>query len=177
MHPPPFEHSVAAVDYAHPWDGLLTAYKFHQAVDLAPALAACMVQAVRRGAAARPDIVLPMPLSAARLRERGYNQAWELARRIAAALHMPADPRLLLRVRDSAHQLTLPPAARTANVQGVFAVEPRRLTEVRGRSIALVDDVLTTGATAAEATRVLLQAGARTVQVWVLARTPAPADR
>jgi ComF family protein len=175
--PPPFEQSIAAVDYAPPWDTLLTRYKFQGAVDLAPALADCLARAVRASGTAMPALLLPMPLSERRLRERGYNQAWELARRLGTALHCEADPRLLLRVKDTAHQLALPTAARTANVRGAFAVEPRRLAEVRGREFALVDDVMTTGATAAEAARVLLQAGARRVQVWVVARTPAPAER
>ena len=115
-----------------------------------------------------------MPLAAERLRERGYNQAWELARRLGAALGCAADARLLLRIRNTPHQTTLALSARAANVQGAFAVEPRRLAEVRGRELTLVDDVMTTGASAAEATRVLLQAGAARVQVWVVARTPRP---
>ena len=122
-------------------------------------------------------MLLPVPLSGKRLRERGYNQAWELARRLGRALHCPADARLLLRVKDSPHQLALPPAQRAANVRGAFAVEPRRISELRGREVALIDDVMTTGATAAEIVRVLLQAGAARVQVWVLARTPRPEDR
>ena len=170
--PPPFAHSLAAVDYAHPWDGLITHFKFHGALDLAPALAQRLVDAFRRGGAARPALLLPLPLSPARLRERGYNQAWELARRLGDSLRCPTDARLLLRVKDTPHQLALPPEQRAGNVRGAFALEPRRLDELRGRSVTLVDDVMTTGATAAEAARVLLHAGASEVAVWVVARTP-----
>jgi predicted amidophosphoribosyltransferase len=88
-----------------------------------------------------------------------------------------SDPRLLLRMRDSPHQLALPPERRTANVKGVFAVEPRRRQALRGCRVTVLDDVMTTGATAAEIARTLLQAGAASVQVWVLARTPRPEDR
>ncbi len=175
--PPPFNRCVAALDYGHPWDGLITHFKFHSALDLAPMLAACLVQAVRSSDAAHPSLVLPVPLSAQRLRERGYNQAWELARRVGHAQRCQADARMLLRVKDGPHQLTFPRDKRAANVRGAFAVEPLRSSELRGRNIALVDDVMTTGATAAEATRVLLQAGAASVQVWVVGRTPRPQDR
>jgi ComF family protein len=174
-HPPPWERALAAVDYLHPWDGLLSRFKFHAALDLAPALAQRVLDAHRLDPASRhPGLLLPMPLNPARLRERGHNQAWELARRLGTLLDCPADAQLLLRPRDTPHQTTLALSARAANVQGAFAVEPRRLAEVRGRELTLVDDVMTTGASAAEATRVLLQAGAARVQVWVVARTPRP---
>lgn len=181
--PPPFERSVAAVDYAYPWDGLITRFKFHGALDLAPALTRCLAHAVadHSGRSALslstlPSLLLPVPLSASRLRERGYNQAWELTRRLARLRACQADARLLLRVKDTAHQLALPPAQRTGNVRGAFAIEPTRRAELQNRSVALIDDVMTTGATAAEITRVLLQAGAARVEVWAVARTPRPAD-
>jgi ComF family protein len=170
--PPPFEHTLAAVDYAHPWDGLITRFKFHSALDLAPALTQRLLDAFQRSEQAAPALLLPIPLSAARLRERGYNQAWELTRRLARELRCAADAGLLLRVKDTPHQLALAPGKRAANVHAVFAVEPQRRNELQGRTVTLVDDVMTTGATVAEAARVLLQAGAARVDVWVVARTP-----
>jgi ComF family protein len=172
--PPPFELAIAAVDYDHPWDELVRRFKFDAALDLAGVLAQRLLEAVRHGRAPRPDWLLPVPLAAARLRERGYNQAWELARRVAPKLPCASDARLLLRVKDTPHQLALPPEMRAANVRGAFAVDPRRLHELQGRSVAMIDDVMTTGATATELARMLLNAGARSVQVWVLARTPSP---
>ena len=165
------------MDYSHPWDGLVSHFKFHAALDLAPVLSERLVQAVRHGDARTPELLLPVPLSTQRLRERGYNQAWELARRVARALRRPADARLLLRTKDQPHQLALPLDQRAANVRGSFAVEPLRAAQLHGREIALIDDVMTSGETAAEAARVLLQAGAVAVQVWVVARTPRPEDR
>jgi len=174
-HPPPWHAALAAVDYVHPWADLLARFKFNAALDLAPALVQRLIDAHERDPAApRPGLLLPMPLSPARLRERGHNQAWELARRLAMRLNCEADAQLLLRLRDTPHQTALAVSAREANVHGAFAVEPRRLADVRGRELTLVDDVMTTGASAAEATRVLLQAGAARVQVWVVARTPRP---
>ncbi|MBX3607907.1 MAG: ComF family protein [Piscinibacter sp.] len=174
--PPPFERSVAALDYAAPWSGLIAQFKFHAAVELASAFVPLLADAVRRSEAPRPTLLVPAPLAPARLRERGFNQAWELARRLGRRLGIAADPSLLLRVRDTPHQLALPLAQRAANVQDAFAVEPRRRGLLHGGEVALVDDVLTTGATAASMSRALLQAGAARVQVWVLARTPRPGD-
>jgi ComF family protein len=170
--PPPFALTLAAVDYDHPWDGLITQFKFHGALDLAPALMQRLLSAFEQGNMPSPTLLLPVPLSRERLRERGYNQAWELARRLGRALHCEADARLLLRVKDTPHQLALPTDRRAGNVRAAFAVEPLRLAELRGRSVTLVDDVMTTGATVAELARVLLQAGAAEVSVWVVARTP-----
>lgn len=172
--PPPYERCVAAFDYAPPWDHTIARFKFHAALDLGGVFADRLVEAIRASAAALPDRVLPMPLAESRLRERGYNQAWELARRIGRRLDVPADASLLLRLRETPHQLALPVEARVGNVRGAFAVEPRRRAELAGRRVALVDDVMTTGATAAEAARALLAAGAAQVHVWVLARTPRP---
>jgi ComF family protein len=173
--PPPYARCVAAFDYAAPWDHPIARFKFHAALDLGGVFADRLVDAVRASAAPLPDLILPVPLAEARLRERGYNQAWELARRLGRRLRVSGDATLLLRLRETPHQLALPIEARAGNVRGAFAVEPRRRAELAGRHVALVDDVMTTGATVAEAARVLLAAGAAPVQVWVLARTPRPA--
>lgn len=170
--PPPFARTLAAVDYDHPWDGLITHFKFHAALDLAPALAQRLLVAFEQSGTPAPTLLLPVPLSTERLRERGFNQAWELARRLGRALRCDTDAHLLLRMKDTPHQLAFPPEQRAGNVRAAFAVEPRRLAEVRGRRITVVDDVMTTGATTAEIARALLQAGASEVDVWVVARTP-----
>jgi predicted amidophosphoribosyltransferase len=163
--------AVDAVDAVDAMDavGAVGAAGAAAAVDVAGAAGAAGI-----GSATLPTLLMPMPLSASRLRERGYNQAWELARRLARGLRLRADARLLLRVRDTPHQVDLPFGQRAANVRGAFAVEPLRRTELAGQDVALVDDVLTTGATAAEAARVLRAAGAARVRVWVVARTPRP---
>ena len=170
--PPPFVQTVAALDYAAPWDGLIRHFKFHGQPELAMPLSRLLVDALNESSSAAPppDLVLPAPLSDARLRERGFNQSWEIARRLGHR----TDAALLLRIRETPHQADLPLDRRAANVRGAFAVEPLRRREVEGRRIALVDDVLTTGATAAEMARTLLDAGAAQVRLWVLARTPAP---
>jgi predicted amidophosphoribosyltransferase len=110
-------------------------------------------------------------MSARRLAERGYNQAWELARRVAAALSLPASASLLLRPVDAGPQIELGRAERQRNLRNAFMVDPRQRGTLQGRRVALVDDVMTTGATAHAAASALLRAGAA-VDVWVLARTP-----
>ncbi|HET9645499.1 MAG TPA: phosphoribosyltransferase family protein [Burkholderiaceae bacterium] len=169
------QRSVAALDYGFPWDGLVAGLKFHGQIELAPTLARLLSEAVvSAGIEPAARLIVPVPLSQLRLRKRGYNQAWELARRIARWHGASADPHLLQRIRDTAHQLELPEADRAANVRDAFLVEPRHAQRVRGRDVALVDDVMTTGATTSEAARALLAAGATQVEVWVLARTPTP---
>ena len=176
MMPPAFDAALAAVDYAAPWDRLVTAFKFHDALDLAAVFADAIVAAERSRDAPRPTLLLPVPLAPRRLRERGYNQAWELARGIARRRGIAAEGALLLRIRETAHQLALPLADRAGNVRGAFAVEPRRRAELAGRHVAIIDDVMTTGVTAAEVAGVLKQSGAATVEVWLLARTPRRSD-
>ena len=167
--PPPFERTLCAVDYSFPWDALITAFKFEGRVELAGTLATHLTAAVQDGV--RPGLIVPVPLSTRRLAERGYNQSWELARRVARRLRLPAHASLLLRPQDTLHQADLDRAERRRNLQGAFMVDPRRRALLQGQRVALVDDVMTTGATAREGAATLLQAGAASVVVWALART------
>jgi len=169
---PPFEHTVCAADYGFPWDRLVASFKFNGHAELAAPLARHITAAAVNGMLPRPGIMLPVPLSPARLAERGYNQAWELARRIARSLAVPARADVLLRPVDRPHQADLTRAQRLVNLRAAFMVDPRQRALLAGRRVALVDDVLTTGATAREAALTLLRAGAGAVDVWVLARTP-----
>lgn len=170
--PPPFEHTVCAADYGFPWDRLVGDFKFNGREDLAGPLARLLSDAVSTAVGPPPDLVLPIPLSAQRLAERGYNQAWELARRTARLQGRMARHDVLLRPSDTAHQAELSRAARQRNLGGAFMVDPRQRGAVQGRRVVLVDDVMTTGATAREAASTLLRAGAAAVDLWMLARTP-----
>ena len=169
--PPPWSRAVAGVDYGYPWDRLLADLKFHQRLEPLAALLGPLLVRLHDARATGVHVVA-VPLARERLRERGYNQSWELARRLARALALETRPDALFRARDTGHQLDLHRDARAANLQGAFVVTPRHAAWVRGARIALVDDVLTTGATARAAVRTLRAAGARDVQVWVAARTP-----
>lgn len=120
----------------------------------------------------RPDCLLPVPMARKRLRERGYNQALMLTRWLSSDLNLPHDEHLLLRPHDTVAQQALDAKTRKRNLLGAFALAPG--AQVQGRHFALVDDVLTTGATAHSLAQLLMNAGARQVDVYCLARTPKP---
>ena len=170
--PTPFVHTVCAFDYQFPWDRLISRFKFQNQPELANALVTLLHSAVQRSDQALPQALLPVPLSPARLAQRGYNQAWELARRLGRLCGRPAWPTLLMRPLDSAHQVALKREQRQHNLRGAFVIDPAQRSPLQGQHVALVDDVMTTGATLHEAAAVLLQAGAARVDLWVLARTP-----
>ncbi len=171
-HPPPLDSCLAACDYAWPWTDCIARFKFQGEAGWAAPLATLMrATPWAEPALEAADWVLPMPLHVQRLRERGFNQALELARRLAPGR---CDPALLLRLRDTPSQAGLPRAQRLRNLRGAFALEPLRRAEFDGRRVLLVDDVMTTGASLAAAAQVLREAGARHVDALVLARTPAP---
>jgi len=174
--PPPFDRALAAVGYVHPWSDLVLQLKFSAALDLSHSLADLLADAALARAQPLPELLLPMPLSLPRLRQRGFNQAWELCRHLGPALSVPVAPDLLQRVRDTPHQLAFPVEGRAANVAKAFAPDPSRTGRLAGRHVAVVDDVMTTGATGAEAARALRQAGARRIEVWAVARTPRQGD-
>jgi ComF family protein len=160
--PPPWDRAHAAFAYAFPLDRLLVAMKYRGALAYADYLA----QALARVVPVLPQVVVALPLARSRQRARGFNQAAEIARRAARELRVPSSEGLT-RVRDTGAQAGLPWRERRRNVRAAFQALPA----IAGRHVAIVDDVLTTGATLAEATRAARAGGARTVDVWVVART------
>jgi ComF family protein len=161
--PPRYDATFAALAYAFPGDVLIQALKFRGELALAPLLAEMLRQ--RTSTDEGIDLVVPVPLSSQRLRERGYNQAAEIARRLRA--RAPLELFLCERSRDTAAQAELPWSERRRNVRGAF----RCTRAIPGGTVAVVDDVMTTGATLDEMAATLKQAGARRVVNWVVART------
>ncbi|MFN0184652.1 MAG: ComF family protein [Aquabacterium sp.] len=160
-------------DYGFPWDRVIGRFKFGDEPELAKPLAQALAQRVWDSAAqVGVDGLIPMPLAPTRLRERGYNQSWELARHLGRLLGIPARPDLLRRWRETPPQAGLSRAERQRNLSHAFGTEADSRTTVNGQHWVLIDDVLTTGATADSAARALLDSGARQVDVWVIARTP-----
>jgi ComF family protein len=169
-HPPPWQHAWAWRDYGYPWNQLLTQWKFAQQPALArhwahwmqqdPALQTCWQQA---------QVIIPIPLSVQRLRERGYNPAAQLAKylgRSQAALWC------LQRTRDTPAQSGLSRKQRLRNLRNAFEVPQAQRQYIEGKTVLLIDDVMTTGATFTMASHCLLQAGASSVQVLCATRTP-----
>jgi ComF family protein len=176
--PPPFARTVVLADYAPPLDRLVHALKFGRDASLAQplggALARCFARSLqepgsvpnRRDDDAAP-IVTAIPLPLARLATRGFNQSLEIARALARTLRLPLDHRLLQRPRAGAPAATLPARERRVALSGAFTA-PRSAAV---RSVIVVDDVMTTGATLRDAAAALRGAGAAHVINCVVART------
>lgn len=166
-HPPHFDATLALGDYAAPLDGVVLALKSGGRLALARDLGALLARHAR-GIAGPDALIAAVPLAFERHAERGFNQALEIARRVARDLSLPLDASALLRVRHAAPQHVLALPERRRNVRGAFAV----LGDVRGKHLLVVDDVLTTGSTLDEVASVLKRAGAARVTNLVVARTP-----
>jgi ComF family protein len=166
---PPFASAWVPFRYAHPLDLLEARFKFRGDLAAGRVLAELMIERARIDVPPRPDLVVAVPLHVARLRERGYNQAFELAKPLARALDVSIDRDLLVRTRATPAQSGLDAASRHRNVRSAFAVSA---TKGLPAHVALVDDVMTTGATLRECARVLRRAGVVRVDVWALARAP-----
>lgn len=175
LDPDALSRCVAAVDYGYPWDRLIARFKFENEPAWAHSLARLMAEAPGAVDLWRDcDGVVPIPLAAARLAERGYNQSWELAkalRRLAGDAPAPW-PQALVRVGLSPDQHRLSRVQRLNNLSGAFAAHPAMVPRLAGAHVLLIDDVSTAGATLRAAAGALRQAGARQVSALVLARTP-----
>jgi ComF family protein len=165
---PPWDRAWVPFRYAWPLDRLESRFKF--SANLACGRVLSSLWLCESAPAALPELIVPVPLHVARLRERGYNQALELARPLAKRLGLPLRIDGLIRQRATAAQTELGALARRRNVRGSFAV---REGIAWPPHVALLDDVMTTGATLAECARLLKRAGVQQVDVWALARAPA----
>ena len=161
--PPHYDRTLALWRYEFPCDRLVQALKYRARLALSGFFA--------RSLASRPlpevDLIVPMPLHPKRLAERGFNQALEIARGFARHLGRPIEPRGVLRVKDTPPQTELPYEERAKNVRGAFLCK----LDLSGASVAVLDDVMTTGATLNELARALKRAGATRVENFVIART------
>ena len=166
---PPFAHAWAPLRYAHPLDLLEARFKFRADLAAGRVLSTLMIDAAATTTPELPQWLVPIPLHARRLRERGYNQALELAKPLAQALGVPLRADALLRVRQTPPQTGLDASARRRNLRGAFAVAPNVSLPAH---VALFDDVMTTGATLREAAQTLRRAGVARVDAWALARAP-----
>jgi len=165
--PPAYDAVCVPYAYAFPIDALIHAYKYGGDLSLAPVLARVLLMSVRTSVRTHPDVLIPMPLARARLRERGFNQAHEIARHLGRALRIAVVSNALRKVSETPPQAALPWKARARNVRGAFVCD----ADLTGRHVAIVDDVMTTGATLNEVARSLKRAGAVRVSGWVVART------
>ena len=162
-HPPAYDHVCAPYTYAFPADALVQGLKYRSMLAIAPLFGSAIASSLGE----RPDVIIPMPLADARLRERGFNQAQEIARHVAKLTGIVLLPRACRKVRDTQPQAVLPWKERAKNMRKAFVCDE----DFAGRHVAVVDDVMTTGATLNELARNLKQAGAARVTGLIVART------
>ncbi len=167
---PAFDATAARFEYRFPADRLIQRFKYAGDLALGRWLGQQLLDRVR--GEPRPDLLVVPPLSAEGLRQRGFNQALELAKVIGRPLRARIDGQLVARSRDTAHQVHLGRRERRSNLRGAFSCTH----PLRGERVAIVDDVMTTGATADAIARLLKRAGAGHVCAWVVARAPEPED-
>lgn len=167
---PPHDATIALADYAPPVDGMIVGLKFGHRLDIAAVFGDLLAARLRAGFAA-PVLLVPVPLAFERQAERGFNQAEQIARRVAVSGRWQLLGDALLRVRHGPPQEQLSAEERRRNVRGSFAVASHRQASVAGASVVVIDDVMTSGATLDETARVLKRAGAAHVTNAVVART------
>lgn len=165
--PPPWENTFFYGPYEGRLKSLVLRFKFQAQLGLGEVLHALLRQSLAYREAPGHDLIVPVPLHPRRLRQRGFNQSLELARGISGGRFGRLEPRAVIRVRDTPPQHTLPRSDRLHNLSGAFLANPDL---IQGRSVLLVDDILTTGATVKAASRELLRRGAARVNLLVLAR-------
>ena len=173
QNPPAFDQTVVVCDYAAPMDQLVLALKFGHQPGLAPWFARMQRDAILRDAGhTLPQILCAVPLSQARLQERGFNQAHEISRYLSPHLGIPYRTRALQRVRNTLQQSGLKPHDRMTNIRNAFTPAADFVPDIRNAHIGVVDDVITTGLTLHEIATMLKRFGARQVTNYVFARTP-----
>lgn len=164
--PPPYQQSHIPYLYASTLKPLISAFKFQQDLVAGRVLADLFIQALPPRDGPLPECLLPVPLHARRVAERGFNQAVELAKIFARRLALPCNTRLLQRIRHTAPQTNLSAEQRHRNLRNAFALR----STATYQHVAIVDDVVTTGSTVIEIARLLRQAGIEQIEVWALAR-------
>ncbi len=169
--PPPFDSVAIPYVYAPPLSQLVVALKFHRQLTAAAPLGVLLANHIVMTEALLPEGIVPVPLHPARQRARGFNQAMEIARPLSARLGVALAPGLVSRFKPTTPQTALrSPADRRRNVRGVFTVNTKRMGALR--HVAIVEDVVTTGATPVELARALRRAGAERVDLWSVSRAP-----
>lgn len=159
----------SAFHYDYPLRRALHHFKFNRQLYYGSVLGRLWVKALPPPLV--PDILLPVPLHKKRLRLRGFNPAYELAKPFAAYFSLPLRDDICRRIRDTQPQLSCPPDKRSLNVRGAFQLNRNGYAELRGKAVLILDDVMTTGATVQEIARVLKTAGVGQVAAWSLLRS------
>ena len=165
--PPAFDLCISPYHYALPINQFITQLKFRHQLHYARILADLLIAKIDQNSEKLPECIIPVPLHSNRLRQRGFNQAFEIARPIAKKYAIKLDTRSCSRIVSTPPQMEQDKKTRQKNVRNAFNVS----AEFSDKDIAIVDDVMTTGHTLNELSRVLREHGAKRIQVWVVARS------
>jgi len=165
-HPPAFDRTVAALDYRPPVNNLIPAMKYRSRLPVLEGLARILADHIQDTTRSHPDLLIPVPLHVSRLVTRGFNQSAEIARILGHRLRIPVTRRAVIKPHRTGSQQGLATRQRRTNIRGAFA----SVDSLSGQRVALVDDVMTTGATLGELARTVRRAGARHIDCWVIAR-------
>jgi len=163
---PRFDHGYIPLRYAYPLDHLISNFKFRGKLAEGRLLSGLVGDFLVQQRCELPELIIPVPLHASRLRERGFNQALELARPLAKRFGLPVDSQMVVRNRATSSQMELSKKARRKNVRGAFELT----RQLQAQHVAIMDDVVTTGSTVNELAAVLRRGGAGRVDVWAVAR-------
>jgi ComF family protein len=163
--PPAYRHTQAAFGYQFPVDRLIQAMKYQEQLALSDTFAEKLLARIDK--THLPDYLIPMPLHPSKLKRRGFNQALLIAKPLADALKIPLLNNTCHRLRDTPSQTDLPWDERSKNVKDAFSCE----LDLTGKHVALIDDVMTTGASLNELARAVQKSGAANISAWVVART------
>jgi ComF family protein len=158
--------TICAYRYAYPLDLLIKRYKYKQKLDLILPLVTVLSEKILANSEPLPEVIVPVPLHFNRLFKRGFNQSLEISKTLSRIINVPVDNNLIVRVRNTTPQFKLSSKQRKKNLRGAFRLMPGRTYQ----SVAIVDDIITSGATGDEIAQLFRHAGVRRIQLWALAR-------
>lgn len=175
-HPPAFDYSIIPFAYDYPLNGLIHQFKYRRHLTSGKLLAQLLGDHLKHCSQDHdtwraPDLLIPAPMHWLKRWQRGFNQAEFLAQHIARELAIPLATKIVKRTHKTPAQKELTRAERQQNLRKAFAISAKNRAQINGKRIAIIDDVVTTTATARELSQLLIKAGAMNVQVWALART------
>jgi ComF family protein len=174
--PPAFESSIIPFAYDYPLNGLIHQFKYRRHLTCGKLLGQMLAEHLKHCAQdddawRAPDLLIPAPMHWLKRWQRGFNQAEFLAQHVARELHIPLASGIVKRTHKTPAQKELTRAERQQNLRKAFAISEKNRAHIKGKRIAIIDDVVTTTATVRELSQLLIKAGAKEVQVWALART------
>lgn len=169
---PDFDATYAVFLYQFPIDAMMQRYKYGNSLNIGNTFGQFLSSRILLESHTKSiDLIIPMPMHPQRLKERGFNQALEIAKMLTKNLKENLDFKSVIRQTLTPPQASLPLKERVKNIKGAFKVQGDRLNQFKGKRIAIVDDVMTSGASLNELAKTLKQAGATHVECWVIART------